>query len=158
MVFIEWKFVALICMIASTLTTGACGICLVRKKRWPIRLSVRLLSSLLVLAAVLGALFLWTFPNPTSYSVPVYSPNGKMAARVYEYDASGFGGADNSVELFAAHGFKSRVVFFGEYGSVEITNVRWKSDSELDVSYHGTVYNCAGAFKVKVRCTPEEPH
>jgi len=54
-----------------------------------------------------------------------------MAARIYEYNASGFGGADSSVELFAAHGFQSKAVFFGDYGSVAIANVRWRSDSEL---------------------------
>jgi hypothetical protein len=58
------------------------------------------------------------------------------------------------VELFAAHEFKSRVVFLGEYGSVEIANVRWKDDSELEVLYHGTAYNCTGAFNVKIRCVP----
>jgi hypothetical protein len=152
-VLIEWWLVRLSCMIVLMLTTGACGIWLVRTKRWPIRLPVRLLSSLLVLAGVVGAVFFLGFPNPNSYSVPVYSPNGKMAARVCEYNASGFGAADSSVELFTAHGFKSRLVFFGEYRSVEIENVRWTSDSELEVAYHGTVYNCTGAFDVKVRCT-----
>jgi hypothetical protein len=152
-VFIEWQSVVRVFVIVLMLTAGACGIWLVRMKRWPIRLPIRLLSSLLVLVGILGALFFWGFPNPNSYSVPVYSPNGKIAARVYEYNASGFGGADSSVELFAARGLKSRVVFFGEYGSVEIANVRWKSDSELEVSYHGRAYTCTGAFNVKVRCT-----
>ena len=124
MVFIEWWFAVRLFAIVLMLTAGACGIWLVRKKRWPIRLPVRLLSSLIVLVGVLGVLFLWGFPNPNSHSVPVYSPNGKIAARVYEYNASGFGGADSSVELFAAHGFKSRVVFLGEYGSVEIANAQ----------------------------------
>jgi hypothetical protein len=91
-VFIEWWSVVRVFTIVLMITAGACGIWLVRKKRWPIRLPVRLLSSLLVLVGVLGALFFWVFPNPNSYSVPVYSPNRKFAARVYEYNASGFGG------------------------------------------------------------------
>lgn len=158
-VFIEWRAVVLVCLIAVTLTTGACGIRLARKKRWPIRLPFRLFSSVLVVAAVVAAVFIWSFRNPNKYSVPVYSPKRKMAARVCEYDASGgFGRADNSVELFAAHGFKSRVVFFGENGSVEIKDIQWKRDSELEVGYHGTAYNCAGAFEVKVRCVSRQPN
>jgi hypothetical protein len=154
-VFIEWRSAVLACIIVLMLTVGGSGIWLVRTKRWPIRLPVRLLSLLLVLVGAFGALFFLGFPNPNSYSAAVYSPNRQMAARVYEYNASGFGGANSSVELFVAHGLKSRVVFFGEYGSVEIANVRWKSDSELEVSYHGTAYNCTPAFNVKIRCTPQ---
>jgi len=156
-VFVEWWLVFRVSAVLLIIATGAFGSWVVRGKRWLIRLPVRFACLLLVLGGASGVLFLWGFPNPNSYSVPVYSPNRKMAARIYEYNASGFGGADSSVELFAAHGFQSKAVFFGDYGSVDIANVRWKSDSELQVSYHGTAFNCTGAFNVNVRCIPDKP-
>ena len=79
-------------------------------------------------------MFFSAFPNPNTYSIPVYSPNRKMAARIHDYNLSGFGGADSSVELFAAHGFKSKVVFFGEFKSVD--NTRWLDDHRLLIRYH----------------------
>ena len=92
-----------------------------------------------------------TLPGNT-YSEPVYSPNRKMAARIVEYDASGLGGADDTVRVFAAHGFSSDVVYFGEFESVRAQNIRWKSDSELEISYEGTLYHCTSTRRVKVLC------
>lgn len=142
------------CVPVLMIASAGFGMWTVRSKRWQIRVPVRLICLLLALSGASVAVFVWGFPNPNSYSQPAYSPNRNMAVRVYEYNASGFGGADSSVELFAAHGLKSKVVFRGEYGSVDIANVRWKSDSQLEVLYHGTVLNCAGAFDVGVSCIP----
>jgi hypothetical protein len=110
----------------------------------------------LVLGSSLFALLLLvtlvsTLPGNT-YSEPVYSPNGKMAARVIEYNASGLGGADDTVKLFTAHGLSSDVVFFGKLKSVKAQNIRWKSDSELEISYEGTPYQCTSTRRVKVLC------
>lgn len=152
LVFIEWWLVLRVCAIALLVAAGAYGAWVVRGRRLPLRLPVSLFSLLLVLSGASGAVFLWGFPNPNSYSAPIYSPNRKMAVRVIEYNASGFGGADSSVELFSAHGLKSKVVFFGEYRSVDAENTRWISDSELEVAYQGKLLNCTSAFNVSVRC------
>jgi hypothetical protein len=136
-------------------TIGVLGFWLVRRKRWPIRLPVWFVSLLLIALAAAGALFLLILPDPISYSAAVYSPDHMMAARVRIYNASGFGGADNTVELFAAHGFERQDVFWGEYGSVDVRDIRWQSDSELEVAYHGTPYSCKNAFRVRVRCVPQ---
>ena len=154
MVFIEWWLVLQVCTIVLFVTSGAYGIWVVRGKRWLLRLPVRVVSLLLLLLGVGDAVFVWAFPNPNNYSVPLCSPSRKMAIRVHEYDASGFGGADTSVELFVAHGLGSRVVFYGEYRSVDVANVRWKNDSELEVSYRGTALSCTSALNVTVRCIP----
>jgi hypothetical protein len=79
-------------------------------------------------------LFFSALPNPNTYSIPVYSPNRKMAARIRDYNLSGFGGADSSVELFTAHGLRSRVVFFGEFKSLD--DARWIDDHHLLIRYH----------------------
>ena len=49
-------------------------------------------------------------------------PNRRMAARIVEYNASGLGGAEDSVKLFTAHGLSSDVVFFGEFNLVKARN------------------------------------
>jgi len=45
-----------------------------------------------------------------------------MAARIVEYNASGLGGAEDTVKLFTAHGLSSDVVFFGEFNLVKARN------------------------------------
>jgi hypothetical protein len=137
-------------------TVGVLGIWLVRGKRSSIRLPVRFFSLSLTVLGVSGVLFLLVFPNPVSFSAPVYSPDRQRAARVREYNASGFGGADSAVELFAAHGFEHRDVFFGEYGSVDLRDIRWQSDTELEISYHGKTDTCTSAFNVRVRCVSQQ--
>lgn len=97
MVFIEWWLVLQVCTIVLFVTSGAYGIWVVRGKRWLLRLPVRVVSLLLLLLGVGDAVFVWAFPNPNNYSVPLCSPSRKMAIRVHEYDASGFGSADTSV-------------------------------------------------------------
>jgi hypothetical protein len=75
-----------------------------------------------------------------------------MAVRIVEYDASGLGGADNTVELFTGHGFNSDVVFRGEFRSVDLQSIRWKSNSELEVTYEGTAHQCISTGSVVVHC------
>lgn len=154
MLFVEWRPIVLGGAIVLMGTMSILGFWIARGKRWSIRVPVWFVSILLTVPGASGVLFLLVFPNPVSYSAPVYSPDHKMAARVRIYDASGFGGADNTVELFAAHGFERQDVFFGEYGSIDIRDVRWQSNSELEVGYHGTRYTCTNAFSVRVRCVP----
>jgi hypothetical protein len=91
-------------------------------------------------------------PWPHIYSVPVYSPSRTMAARIDEYNASGFGRADSSVELFTSHGFESKVVYFGEWDSVGIDDLHWKSESELEIFYKGPPCYCTSTRHVVVRC------
>jgi hypothetical protein len=75
-----------------------------------------------------------------------------MAARIDEYNASGFGGADSSVELFTSHGFESNVVYFGEWDSVGTGDLHWKGDSELEIFYKGPPRYCKSTRHVVVRC------
>jgi hypothetical protein len=56
------------------------------------------------------------------------------------------------VKLFSYRGFKSDVVFSGEWKAVEAANLRWVSDSELEISYEGKVQRCMSANNVRVRC------
>ena len=76
-----------------------------------------------------------------------------MAARIVEYNASGLGGAEDTVKLFTAHGLSSDVVFFGEFNLVKARNIRWKSDSELEISYEGTAYRCTSTRRERVLCS-----
>jgi hypothetical protein len=152
--FIEWWHVELPCVLLLIVGIGIVGFWLVRKKKSFVRIPVRFLSVCLALSGVLASsliAFVSLLPG-NEYSVPVYSPNGKMAARIVDYNASGLGGADSWVELFSYHGLKSDVVFSGEWKSVEAPNLRWVSDSELEISYEGKVQRCTSANNVRVRC------
>jgi hypothetical protein len=152
MIFIDWWLVSWRCIWLLTVVVATFSFWLVRKKRWPVRLPVRFLSALLALSAAAMGFIMWGFPDPHTYSVPVYSPNKKMAVRIDETNLSGFGGADDRIFLFRAHGFISDVVFSGDWRSVEAAKLAWKSDSELEISYEGPVRFCASAPQVRVRC------
>lgn len=151
MIFIEWWVVARLCLLLLIVATASLSIWSVRKKRWFVRFPIQLLLGLSLLALLFLVTIVWTLPGNT-YSDPVYSPNRKMAARIVEYNASGLGGADDTVKVFTAHGFSSDVVFFGEFKSVRAPNIRWKSDSELEISYEGASYQCTNTRRVKVLC------
>jgi hypothetical protein len=110
-------------------------------------------------------LLLWLALSPgDTYSLPVYSPNRKMAARVRDCALGPLLGDFSEVELFSAHGFKSQVIVAGDLGFVEPSgevtdlpsgkNLRWTSDSELEVTVKGRNWLCTGTPAVKVRCVP----
>jgi hypothetical protein len=149
-VFIEWWLVRGVCAVLLIVAAASFSFWSVRRKRRPVRIPIQFFSGL-----VLCALLLWlcvsALPRDT-YSAPVYSPNETMAVRVIEYDASGLGGADDTVELFTGHGFHSDVVFRGEFRSVDLQSIRWKSNSELEVSYEGTAHQCISTGSVVVHC------
>jgi len=152
MLFVEWWLVGRICLGLLSITLPVFGIWVVRKKRWPVRIPVRILSALVALCGVFFWLILLVFPSPRFYSAAVYSPNQKSAARIDDYNASGLGGADTSVELFTFHGLKRDVVYFGEWKSVGTNGLRWKSDSELEILYDGPNCACKSTQRVLVRC------
>jgi hypothetical protein len=134
---VGWWHVELLAICLLMTTGGIVMFRFVRDKGRTIRIPVRFFS---IIFAVSGALclllflFFSGFPNPNTYSSPVYSPNRKMAARIRDYNLSGFGGADSSVELFSAHGFRSKMVFFGEFKSID--DAQWLDDHRLKVRYH----------------------
>ena len=79
----------------------------------------------------------------------------RIAVRVDDYNAGGFGGAYDNVELFTAYGFRSEIVFHGEWNSIDNPSLRWKSDTELEISVRRPAYHCASTLNVKVHCSPK---
>jgi hypothetical protein len=150
-IFIEWWAIERLCLLLLIVATTSLIIWSVRKKRWFVRFPIRLVLGVFLFALLFLITVVSRLPG-NAYSEPVYSPNRKMAARIVEYNASGLGGADDTVKLFTAHGFSSDVVFFGQFNSVKAQNIRWKSDSELEIPYEGTPYRCTSTRRVKVVC------
>jgi hypothetical protein len=159
MFFVEWWLVIRACALLIVISGLIVAFRSVRKKRaWPLRLPVQFLSVLLGACIVVLVLFVLALPNPNSYSAPLYSPNHKMAVRVANYDAGPLGGANTSVELFSDGGLVSRIVFFGEWRSVEAENLRWIGDSEVEVKYVGSATRCASTQRVIVHCVNSEQY
>jgi hypothetical protein len=154
-IFVEWWSTERLCVLLLIVATASLIIWSVGNKRWSIRFPIRLLLGLFLFALFFFVILVSSLPG-NAYSAPIYSPNRKMAARIVEYNASGLGGADDTVKLFTAHGFSSDVVFFGKFRSVKAQNIRWKSDSELEISYEGTPYQCTSTRLVKVLCFSAE--
>ena len=151
MIFVEWWSIERVSLLLLIAPAASLGIWSVRKKNWTIRFPIQLLLGLSLFALMVFVALVSILPGNT-YSEPVYSPNRKMAARIAEYNASGLGGADDTVKLFTDHGFYSDIVFLGEFKSVRRENIRWKSDSELEISYEGAPYQCTSTRRVQVLC------
>jgi hypothetical protein len=134
---VGWWNLELLAICLLMTTGGIVMFRFVRDKGRRIRIPVRFFAVIFAVSGMLSLLlflFFSDFPNPNTYSSPIYSPIRKMAARIRDYNLSGFGGADSSVELFAAHGFRSKMVYFGEFKSID--DVRWLDDQRLKVRYH----------------------
>jgi hypothetical protein len=152
MLFVEWWLLGRICLGLLMIALPVFSSWVVRKKRWPVRIPVRILSALTALCGVFFWLIGLALPSPRFYSAAVYSPNRKTAARIDDYNASGLGGGDTSVELFTFHGLKCDIVYFGEYKSVGANDLQWKSDSELEIYYDGPTGDCKSTQRVLVQC------
>ena len=151
MLFIEWWLVERFSVGLLMVAVAFIIWWFARRKGWPIRLLAQLISGLVVLYGFL--VMWWVVASSHIYSVPIYSPNQKMAVRIDAYNPGELGGPTyDSVELFWAHGFISAVVFSGEWKSVDTANLRWKSDSELEIYFGGTAYVCRSTPRVRVRC------
>jgi hypothetical protein len=116
----------------------------------PIGLIAALFILLMALAQVSGC---------NSHGVPVYSPNGKSAARV-ETDDEGATGGGTGVQLYSVHGFWTSSVFYGGWKSVEDQDLEWQSDTNLVVHYvHYGGYreadNCHSFGEIHVTCVPK---
>lgn len=156
MLFVEWWFIRRICLGLLIIALLVFSFWAVRNLRWPVRIPVRILSALIALCGVLPWLIVFALPWPHSYSAAVYSPNRKTAARIDDYNASGFGGADTSVELFTFHGLKQDIVYLGDFKTVEVNELRWRNDSELEIYCDGPSSNCKSTQRVLVRCVPKD--
>jgi len=152
MFFIEWWLVRRFCFGLLMVPVAALGFWAIRKKALIVRLPVQLISVPVALLGVLFALLTWQASGCQSYSVAIYSPNGKVAARVRTDDEGGLGG-NTHVELFTAHGLLTDEVYWGLIGSVDAENLHWKTDSDLEILYRGTAYGCTDAFQIKVHCS-----
>jgi hypothetical protein len=152
MLFVEWLLIGRICVWLLIIALPVFGFWAVRNKRRPVRIPVRILAALIALSGVFFGLIMFALPSPRFYSAAVYSPSRRTAVRIEDYNASGFGGADTSVELFTFHGLKRDTVYFGEYKSVGANDLRWKSDSELEIYYDGPTCDCNSTRRVLIRC------
>jgi hypothetical protein len=151
MVFIEWWLVRRVAYGLALLALAAFAFWAVRRKGpWP-RLTMRTLS---IGIAIVGSLITLAGILPIgclSYSPPIYSPNGRLAARIRISDEGATGG-ENTVEVRSLHGFKQGDVFLGGLASVDRGDIRWLSDSELTISYSGNLVSCLSTPAVIVHC------
>ncbi len=152
MLFINWRLIQVWTVGVSLLFVSVWTMQAVRKKKALFRVPSQLLSACVASISVL-LLFLITLGaiGCEKHGVPIYSPNGKYAARCEDYDSGGLGG-NTGVQLFADRGFDTKFIFMGGWKSVESQNVKWLSGTELEVDYLGEMISCNDAGRIKVRC------
>lgn len=157
MFFVDWWFVFAIAIGLVLVAASVCGLAYAKKlKSLTARIAIRLISIPVGAIASLALLLIVAGSGCVSHSIPIYSPSGKMAARVEDSDEGATGG-EASVELFWAHGFREQTVYFGEWKSVERPDIQWVSDKSLVIHYSAE-YNpdskCYPAVVTNVSCLP----
>lgn len=153
MLFVKW---GLIGRLGLTLAVLAVAVFVVRR-RWTGRPALQALPRSLswpvaIFAALFVALNLLAAGCQTS-TRPVYSPDGKLAARIRAAD-EGWLGEWSEVELFAAHGLVSSVIYKGPWEAVDASSLHWTSSSYLEIYFQGYALYCGHAFGIGVHCIP----
>jgi hypothetical protein len=153
-IFFEWRIVGFIICGLLAIAGAAALFWSVRRKRWPVRIPVRLLSVPIGLAAALFLVLMWVGSGCVSYSTPIYSPDGEKAARI-QTDDEGATGGNSSVEVFEAHGWDEENVYWGDWRSIEPDGVHWIDNSHLRIEYDNVrEYHCDSSRRVVVECVP----
>jgi hypothetical protein len=149
--FIEWWVVRRFAILLALLVVSCAAIWFVRKRRRSLRIAIAIVGSpIAVLASLFLALQVLAL-GCLSYSNPVFSPDHSQAARVRTDDEGALGG-NSSVELFSKHGLSATEVYWGRWTSVDVKDVRWVSDTDLDIVHDGPMYYCQSSSSVKVHC------
>jgi hypothetical protein len=153
MLFVNLHLVLWLAASFAFLLLGIWMFRIVKLKRILIRLPARVVSlgfiglgSIAILFAGCGALFVST-------SMPIYSPDRTRALRIENLDRGALGG-DTSVILYSSFGFRQSFIFTGEWKIAEVKDLRWSSNNEVLIGWHGSVLpsTCEDAQGVTVRC------
>jgi hypothetical protein len=156
MIFVDWKSLIITCTPLFIAIAAIVGL------RYADRISQRLLKvvawvfclPVFLLASLIFVLFL-AGSGCRSYSTAIYSPSGKMAVRLETVDVGALGG-DTAITLHWAHGLRDSMIVWGTWRAVEPSDIRWVSDSQLQIRYNGSLYGCKSAGGVKVECLPRQ--
>ena len=158
MLFIDWWQLGIFSFLLLLIAASAWSIYVTRNKRDIIQVPTVLLSTpvaglagLLLLFMVLGNL-----SGCDTYVAPAYSPDHRFAARVENHDEGATGGS-SVVELYMAHGFRRKMVFYGGWKSVQNGDLIWRGDSDLYIRYHhyegyDEAKACTASRLVRVHC------
>lgn len=151
MFFIEWWLVERFCLSLLMMAAAVFLVWRARTSRSPapwflpwVSWPLALLGALLLLVSVVAA-------ASENFSAPVFSPDGKMAARVRTFD-EGMLGSASDIELFRAHGLSSGLIFDGPWQSVDASSLRWTGNNQLEILYKENVFYCASVYGVRVHC------
>ena len=92
----------------------------------------------------------------TRSSRPIYSPDRKHAVEIVEIDQGALGGS-TCVELYSDYGLHSDWIYEGDFYTVHTEDIRWVSNSEIEI--HNRMYRpndapqlCEGARGIRVQC------
>lgn len=158
MLFMDWSRVVSVAIVLALFVTCIYGFAYAKKLRSKaMRIAIRVLTVPLGAIASLAALLLLAGSGCVSHSTPIYSPSGKMAARIEDADEGATGG-ETSVELYWAHGFREQTIYEGEWKSVQQSDIKWNSDSGLVIHYsaeYNTDHHCYPVDVAKVICLPK---
>ncbi len=158
MILFNWWLAGWLILALLMVVGGVFGLRLARKVPVPLlRVIVRIAASGSALLGLLVTLLLWAGSGCSGHSAPIYSPSRSMAVRIENLDEGATGGS-TQVELYWAHGLRSKTVYSGEWASVEPSDIHWEGNSRLTIQIRDASSDyssrCASAGGVKVECSP----
>jgi len=157
MLFMDWDRLGFVVISLALLAACIYGSARAKKLQSKLmRIAIGVVSVPLGIVASLAAVLLVAASGCESYSTPIYSPSGKLAARI-EYSDGGATGGETYVELFWAHGFREQTLYAGEWMSVLQSDIKWNGNADLVVHYSAAYnpdYRCYPADVVRFSCLP----
>jgi hypothetical protein len=157
MIFVDWRPFLLI---ALSLTLAALCVLLIwqvkRRPRWARILVWLTATPLLLSSSALTVFFIWiVLSQRQTVSQPIYSPNGKLAARVETWEGLFAGDDGTNVKVYSLHGLSSAWAYGGDEYSVEPGNIRWLDDHTLELRYtYDDEHTCDSPREIHVICLP----
>ena len=129
-----------------------------RGRRPFIRIPARIVSVVVCLLSftAMSLVLLVLLLGCDSHLQPVLSPSGDKAARV-ETDDEGATGGNSGVAVYSHHGFSVHTVMYGDWRGVSREDLRWTSDSALEIHYKGRDPKCSDTADVHVTCIERPP-
>ncbi len=154
MLFIDWREVGIVLSLLSITALAVAVSVFVRRSKLLVKILVGVIATPIGAAACVALLMVMMFISIdwNHHSQPLFSPNGKVAARINYW--SGFGNSGGSdVVLHSAHGLWTKRVF-DSVEDIPVENLVWRSDKELWIYYSPDAgySRCISSSSISVRC------
>jgi hypothetical protein len=155
-IFPDYSFIVDCAVLIGLLLGAVCALRVSRHAHLALRVIVRILSSLTIMATSLVLLMIVGCESDKKNFPPVYSPDHKRAFVMTDADAGATGGG-TYVTLYSNYGLTTDLIFSGNWQLIGQNDVSWSGNSDVLVTYpaRDKIARCGASKRVRVTCIPE---